>query len=403
MSVMDIFLSKRKSNSIIEIISKVWLLSNAFIWYFCIYFLFKNIVAEVKPNHLVNASIWFANFVGAATSTLTCSALMNDPKKRLRMLTSWVFLGVLSTLLILLCDKIIVIANVVISFFIGISFGMGLPVYMGYYTDTTPIEKRGQLAGLILLFSYVGSFALFLITTYFQIVVTVVILAIFRASSLLTIPFLKRLSETNIFRKGRVPKYVEILGQRAFIYYFIPWLTFSLVNYLSLPIQLRTLGEDIGNNLVLIENVLIGIFAIIGGYLSDAIGRKRPTIIGFLLLGIGYGILGIGYENLFSWYIYTVIDGVAWGVLEVVLLFTIWGDLAQVGLSERYYALGGLPYLFSSFLRITLGPYVAERVPAYAIFSFVAFFLFLAIFPLMFAPETLPEKTLRERELRSYI
>jgi hypothetical protein len=50
-----------------------------------------------------------------------------------------------------------------------------------------------------------------------------------------------------------------------------------------------------------------------------------------------------------------------------------------------------------------IGFYVAETVLANTIFSFASFFLFLAVIPLMFAPETLPENALKERELRSYI
>jgi hypothetical protein len=40
---------------------------------------------------------------------------------------------------------------------------------------------------------------------------------------------------------------------------------------------------------------------------------------------------------------------------------------------------------------------------AAALFSFTAFFLFLAVLPLFFAPETLPEKVKKERELKFYI
>jgi len=42
-------------------------------------------------------------------------------------------------------------------------------------------------------------------------------------------------------------------------------------------------------------------------------------------------------------------------------------------------------------------------VSEYAIFSFAAFFLFLAVIPLMYAPETLPEKLIRQKELRRYV
>ncbi|MEM2145611.1 MAG: MFS transporter, partial [Candidatus Jordarchaeaceae archaeon] len=311
-------------------------------------------------------------------------------------------LGVFSSFLILLCEEGFLM-NLVISVLLGISFGMGLPVCMGYYTDTTPVEKRGKIAGLTLLASYMGSFAFFIITTYLGLIANVIILAIFRSLSLLIIPFINKSLEIATIGRMRIPKYLEIFRQRAFIFYFIPWLMFSLVNYLSLPVQLMILSENVGNILILIENVLIGVFAVIGGFLSDSFGRKRLAIVGFLLLGIGYGVLGISSTNLFSWYIYTVIDGVAWGILQATMLFVIWGDLAQGAFSERYYALGGLPYIFSSFLRITLGPYIAVTVPSYAIFSFVAFFLFLAVFPLTLAPETLPEKKLKERELKRYI
>jgi F0F1-type ATP synthase membrane subunit b/b' len=42
-------------------------------------------------------------------------------------------------------------------------------------------------------------------------------------------------------------------------------------------------------------------------------------------------------------------------------------------------------------------------MPLGTTFSLAAFFLFLAVVPLMYAPETLPEKKVRERELRDYL
>jgi hypothetical protein len=35
--------------------------------------------------------------------------------------------------------------------------------------------------------------------------------------------------------------------------------------------------------------------------------------------------------------------------------------------------------------------------------SIASFFLFLAVIPLFYAPETLPEKEIKERELKGYI
>ena len=44
----------------------------------------------------------------------------------------------------------------------------------------------------------------------------------------------------------------------------------------------------------------------------------------------------------------------------------------------------------------------AEGIPPAAAFTVATFFLFLAVVPLMYAPETLPEKTMKSRDLKSY-
>ena len=113
--------------------------------------------------------------------------------------------------------------------------------------------------------------------------------------------------------------------------------------------------------------------------------------------------MGIYPESLYSWYFYTLADSIAWGIFFVIFIFTIWGDLSFGASGDKYYAIGGLPFYISNFLRLTIGSYIAEAVSSQSIFSFTAFFLFLAVIPLMFAPETLPEKKIKERELKKYI
>jgi hypothetical protein len=46
-------------------------------------------------------------------------------------------------------------------------------------------------------------------------------------------------------------------------------------------------------------------------------------------------------------------------------------------------------------------PYIS--IEPYAAFSFASFFLFLAVLPLMYAPETLPQKNIEQRQLKGYI
>ena len=71
--------------------------------------------------------------------------------------------------------------------------------------------------------------------------------------------------------------------------------------------------------------------------------------------------------------------------------------------SEKYYVLGVLPYLFSTFAGSTLGAYMSQVVSETTVFSFAAFFLFSATLPLFYAPETLSEKVLKDMDLMSYV
>jgi MFS family permease len=154
--------------------------------------------------------------------------------------------------------------------------------------------------------------------------------------------------------------------------------------------------------LVSIENLITAVFGFIGGFLVDFIGRKRMSIIGFVMLGLGYALLGILSQNSLSWYFYIFVDGIAWGIFFVIFVITIWADISNGLPSEKYYAVGVLPFFISYFLRLTVGFDLSSAIPKEAIFSFVAFFLFLAVLPLVYAPETLPEKTMKDRELKSY-
>ena len=81
---------------------------------------------------------------------------------------------------------------------------------------------------------------------------------------------------------------------------------------------------------------------------------------------------------------------------------TLWGDLAETHQKEKFYVLGGLPYLLAGFLPVVVKPFLAA-IETTTAFSLASFFLFVAVLPLMYAPETLPEKKIKERELRDYV
>jgi MFS family permease len=177
---------------------------------------------------------------------------------------------------------------------------------------------------------------------------------------------------------------------------------FALLNYLTAPVQQNILDPSMFSNLLILENVFLGAFALVGGIFMDSVGRKRLAIIGFVMLGLSYSILGF-FPTTPVWCLATIMNGISWGILYVLFVVTIWGDLSHGAPSDKFYALGVSPFFISKMLQLTIDSQIVAAIPISAIFSFTALFLFLAVLPLIYAPETLPEKVIKQIELNSYL
>jgi MFS family permease len=233
--------------------------------------------------------------------------------------------------------------------------------------------------------------------------IQVLLLIVWRLGGLGFFVILKT-DDENLRQKRTLPPvaYRALFSQKQFLLYLIPWLMFSLITFLTIPIQASMVGQSEVDLMTIIESALGGVFSLLGGFLADRVGRKRIAIVGFVMLGLGYSVLGISAE-LTSWYFYTVVDGIAWGLLYVLFVITIWGDLSNNSSAEKYYAIGVAPFFASKFLQLTMSNNISAAIMPAAIFSFTAFFLFVAVLPLIYAPETLPEKVLQDRDLKSYV
>ncbi|MEM1589280.1 MAG: hypothetical protein QW175_02535 [Candidatus Bathyarchaeia archaeon] len=354
------------------------------------------------PNDLSNF-VWSLNSFIAALSVLLGAIFGSRTQKRANFILAWIFLGMLSSFSPALVDIHSLSGAIITSIMFSIAFGVGLAPCMAIFAENTPLEKRGKIAGITLFF-IMGAGGLLSGLMTEDIFRDSVILTTWRA--LCFVPwyyiYKKQHYRCEEWAKDKKSGFISILRNNSFLLYMVPWTMLLLINHLFISVGTEICGEVI-YTYILVENILVGIFAIIGGFICDIIGRKRLSMIGFVVLGLGYAILGLHPFNPMCWYIYIVIDGIAWGVLYVIFLFTVWGDISSGKACEKYYALASLPYILSNFIRFTFGPIIAASLSAYAIFSFAALFLFLAVIPLMFAPETLPERVIRERELRSYI
>jgi MFS family permease len=378
--------------------SNIMLVANPLVWYYTLLIFLQESVTKMSLNSSESTLVYCIHFFGLVFSALV-GASLTKKIERTHFLTLWMMLGVMLSIALFAIGTPSILSISTLALLFGVFLGVGMPTCMGYYTDCIPVEKRGRVSGIVMLASGIGIFAFGDVAISNPLVLGAT-LAGWRLSSLII--FLMVKSSKKMEQKNVIPSYKLVISQQSFILYFIPWFMFSLVNYLSGLLQLNLVGTYAGI-LTLFQTVIMGIFAVLGGFLLDSVGRKRIAIAGFVMLGLGASVLGVFPESIFSWYFNAIVDGVAWGFLLVLFIVTIWGDLSHSASSDKYYAIGVLPFFASKFLDVTIGGYIAKLVPPYALFSFVAFFLFLAVLPLVYAPETLPEKQIKERELKSYI
>ena len=380
-------------------IINIVLVASAFLWYFHAF----NFLRQITTSE--ELLVWGVNFAAIAVSAILGAALMSRFSRRTPFLFYWMAGGIVLSFAPLMLDVTGIVGLTIISAVFGGYFGLGMPACMGYFSASTSAEHRARIGGVTFLCIGIGVFLLgnigLGVIGFINVATNALILAAMRAIGLLILLLLK-VDEKPMEKEGKT-SYTFILTNKTFLLYFIPWCMFSLTNYMGIPVISKCFGEEFAHYSTIIENILIGIFAVVGGFLADYVGRKRLAIAGFAMLGVGYAALGLLPTNEGSWWFYTIADGIAWGSFYTVFLITLWGDLAQYHNSEKYYAIGALPYLTSNFMRIWVGSYIAEFVDVSAVFSFAAFFLFLGVLPLAYAPETLPDKIVKERELKNYI
>lgn len=371
------------------------LVGNAFVWYYVVLSLLQSFVPEV----LVWAPVHFSALIISALVGPSLAKKM----ERSRFLILWMIIGVVSSATLFGLANTSVIVVSLVSLFLGLSLGFGMPACMSYFTESVSVEIRGRVSGVIILASGMGIVA-FGFAQLSDLLSISIVLGIWRFSSLVV--FLWARDYRKIKRKESVSSFKRVFSQHSFILYFVPWVMFSLVNYLAsfIPPNNQQYAD-----LDIVRTVVMGASAVLGGIFADSVGRKRIAIASFAMLGLGAAVLGFLGNNLPQnadpiLYFCAIMNGAAWGFLLVLFVLTLWGDISYNSSSEKYYALGVMPFFLSKLLELTLGSSIPQEFRSSSpLFSFTAFFLFLAILPLAYAPETLPEKTIKERELKIYI
>ena len=379
-----------------EEILAVMLLVNTFTWFL----IGQGIVVKAKDFFgefsLVGISLILVFPASVLLAALATSVFASSFSRR-KILVTWLILGTISSILsgFIFEDPLLAL---IITSFVGFSLGFGLPSCFAYFSDVTRIEKRGKLGGITFLLVTLVVALTIIATSDAGIAVNTAFFTLWRAWM---IPFLLLVAKDYhhpTLRTDSTP-FKRIFGERTFVLYFVAWLMFSLVDSFGGLGLNPHITRDFKDLMAMIEPLIAGVSAVVGGVISDWGGRKKVVIFGFISLGVAYGIIGL-IRIPISWIFYFLVDGIALGLLWVIFVVVIWGDLAERG-REKYYSIGLAPFFLSQMARSFFSSY-EKLIPVTSIFSLAAFFLFIAVIPLLYAKETLPEKKIFEHQVRSY-
>ena len=379
------------------------LLFNTFTWYYATLLVLTENISNSSPSVFQYRAVYYA----IAFATGITGALISEKMRRLKLLKFWMIVGVVATILPIFIGNVTTMQEILIFSLLGLSFGLGMPSCLAYFADKTISENRGWTGGLIYFVVNMSALPIATLLMSFSFQINLAILAVWRGLGAILFFLLKPQEKVTAERKQT--SFKSVFENKSFILYLLPWCMFALIDIFEKTIIKGFLGLEQYRLILLMQPMISGISALIGGFFADRIGRKRVVIYGFVSLGIAYAIIGIAPQTmLISWYFYFIIDGLSTGMLWVTFILVLWGDLSQPSAGEKYYVIGSAPFLLTEIIPlilILLLPEVTTRevIPAYTAFSVASFFLFVAVLPLMYAPETLPEKKIELRRLKGYI
>ncbi|NWG11717.1 MFS transporter [Candidatus Bathyarchaeota archaeon] len=274
-----------------------------------------------------------------------------------------------------------------------------MPTVLTYFTELTPAQNRGKMSGIVFFATVISAISFIMVFQGLNLAVNATALAVWRGWSLIVLNLVpEQLTTSEGFsRNKRV--YTSFLN-RTFLLYFATWFMFTLVSGFGANIVVFY-GGEYRDRFKLTEPAVAAFSGLISGIFCDWIGRKRVITFGFVSLGLAYAILGLAPEIWFSWLFFYLADGIALGILWVTLVAVLWGEISYHHVPKSY-AIGEVPYFLTGIVSSILAPFTA-LIPRTSAFSLAAFFLFVAVIPLMYVPETLPEKSIKERELKIYV
>ncbi len=374
------------------------LLINSVVWFSVSWFVIEGLIEETSFNNvlLVSSSYFGALLVSAVIG----ATLLNKKLREKRPLLLWVLLGAVACVVsAALAPERNSINLFLVALPLGALAGLGIPNCLALFSKVSKSKNRGRNGAIAFFLIQALTVLIFMPISSANMDYQFLVLAAWRLGGVLCVFFW--MPHEGLAKESQI-QLLSIIRERTFFLYFVPWFLFAIVNFVEQPILEHYFGVDLYSLYMMAGILITSVSAFLGGALCDFKGRKVSGILGFILLGIGYAFLTLLPGTQVSQILWALFVGVAWGLLYVTFILVVWGDISEGKTREKYYLLGGMPFLLSNLISVLVKPFV-EVIPITASFSLASFFLFLAILPLLYAPETLPEKVMKNRELKNYI
>src|SRR4030067_2079536 len=219
----------------------VVLVLNSLIWFTLLTPALGTLVDNLGLATTENIVLHGIYYAGIAAAAIVGAFVF--PRRRETYLLLWMLFGCIVTALPLLVNSEQLFLNALVLILAGISVGLGLPSTLAYFADTTAVENRGTYGGIT--WSTVGfgilAFAVALAT--FDLPNTLLALAVWRAGGLLVFFLLVRVGG-KLQPSPSKPRAGAILRRRDVMLYLLPWIMFSLINFIEAPILGRVFAES---------------------------------------------------------------------------------------------------------------------------------------------------------------
>ena len=373
--------------------------SGTFAWWFLITLYFEQIFSSWAADQLW-IYVLAAIFYGSGAISAILGAMIGERIDRKRFLLFCFTFGVFATALLAMQQSLVF--ALLSSALLGISLGLGFPSCMALLADCTSKEERTRFTGAVVFETFVMVFLAILVLSAFDLGVIGIIAVAIVLRSTSYYGFSVRFCDKP---KEKGPSWLSILVSRDLVFYLLPWLAFNLAGELVGLVWAGLLGSssiaeayEIGNILRMAAIAFLGPIVGIAGY---RFGRKPPIIVALVILGFSFAFLGLATSN-YSVFVYLVFSGIAWSLL-MVSYFALFGDLAFPKATEKFYALGvATPLLAYMLVRGILPSLSITSAEASVLSPIMAMLIFVSVIPALYASETLPADTIRERRLREH-